>query len=177
MYLNKVFLVGRLTSDPILKTIPSGQSVCSFGLATNRAWTDRSSGQKKEETQYHNVVLWRRLAEIGSQFLAKGSLVLIEGRLQTRSWQDASGKNQYRTEIVAERMQLGPRAAGKVIPPEKKETPEEIPVIEENSESPAPSQKPDKEEKSESSEDYKPPTTRREDRTEEKEIDVKDLPF
>lgn len=171
MYLNKVFLVGRLTADPILRTTPSGQSVCNFRIATNRVWTNRDSGQKQEETQYHNIVLWRRLAEISSQFLAKGSLVLIEGRLQTRSWQDPSGKNQYRTEIIAERMQLGPRAAGKVVPSEAKTVPEEIPIIEEGSTPPL-SEKPTEKEP-ESSEDSNPSS---QENTSE-EIDVKDLPF
>lgn len=132
MNLNKVFLVGRLTQDPQARTTPSGQTVCSFGLATNRIGKDPTTGETKKSTEYHNIVLWRRLAEIASQYLTKGSLVLIEGRLQTRSWQDSSGNQRSRTEIVAERMQLGPRAAGKVAPPEKETPPqEEIPVIEE----------------------------------------------
>jgi len=132
MNLNKVFLVGRLTRDPQVRTTPTGQTVCSFGLATNRIGKDPTTGETKKSTEYHNIVLWRRLAEIASQYLTKGSLVLIEGRLQTRSWQDSSGNQRSRTEIVAERMQLGPRAAGKVAPPEKETPPqEEIPVIEE----------------------------------------------
>ena len=131
MNLNKVILVGRLTADPETRTTPSGQSVCNIRLATNRIWTDKT-GQKQEKAEYHTVILWRKLAEIASQFLAKGSLVLIEGRLQTRSWQDPSGVKRYRTEIVAQSLQLGPRAAGKVIPAEEKEIPpEEIPIIEE----------------------------------------------
>jgi single-strand DNA-binding protein len=132
MNLNKAFLIGRLVSDPEMRTTPSGQSVCSFRLATNRVWTDQKNGQKQEKTEYHNIVLWRRLAEIASQFLTKGSLALIEGRIQTRSWQDSTGNKRYRTEIVGERMQLGPRAAGKIITAEEKGAPaEEIPVIEE----------------------------------------------
>lgn len=138
MNLNKVFLVGRLTQDPQLRTIPSGQAVCSFGLATNRIGKDPQTGEVKKSAEYHNIVLWRRLAEIASQYLAKGSLVLIEGRIQTRTWQDSSGNQRSRTEIVAERMQLGPRAAGKVIPPAgpegKEMPPEEIPIIEEEGE-------------------------------------------
>ena len=134
MNLNKASLIGRLVIDPELRNTPSGQQVCSFRLATNRIWTDKT-GQKQEKAEYHNIVLWRKLAEIASQYLTKGSLVLIEGRLQTRSWQDTSGNKRYRTEIVAERMQLGPRAAGKSVPATKpEETPpqEEIPIIEEN---------------------------------------------
>lgn len=171
MYLNKVFLIGRLTADPVLRTTPSGQSVCSFSIATNRVWTDRGSGQKKEETQFHSIVLWRRLAEISSQFLTKGSLVFIEGRLQTRSWQDPSGKKQYRTEITAERMQLGPRAAGKVVPKGEETAPEEIPIIEEDS-NPSTPENPTKKEPQSSD---NPSSNQEESSTEE--IDVKDLPF
>jgi len=141
MNLNKAFLIGRLVSDPETRTTPTGQTVCSFRLATNRVWTDQKSGQKQEKTEYHNIVLWRRLAEIASQYLTKGAMALIEGRIQTRSWQDSSGNKKYRTEIVGERLQLGPRAAGtagKAVAIEEKETPEEketsneeIPVIDE----------------------------------------------
>lgn len=131
MYLNKVILIGRLVVDPETRSTASGQTVCSFRLATNRVWTDKA-GQKQEKTEYHNIVLWRRLAEIASQYLKKGSLVLIEGRIQTRSWQDQSGNKRFRTEVIAERMQLGPRAAGQVVPKEEKIPEEEIPIIEEN---------------------------------------------
>lgn len=137
MYLNKVILVGRLVNDPEMRSVPNGQSVCSFRLATNRIWTDRKTGQKKEKAEYHNIVLWRRLAEIAHQFLTKGSLVLIEGRLQTRSWQDSSGTTRFRTEVIGRRMQLGPRAAGKFVPGKGEEKPpekEEIPIIEEGEE-------------------------------------------
>ena len=111
MNLNKVFILGRLTADPQLRTIPSGQSVASFGVATNRVWTDRNKA-RQEETEYHNVVLWGRQAEIANQFLTKGSLVLVEGRLRTRTWQDKQGQNRKSTEIIGERIQLGPRPAG-----------------------------------------------------------------
>lgn len=147
MNLNKVFLIGRLVIDPEMRTTPQGQSVCNFRIATNRVWTNRATNQKQEKTEYHNIVLWRRLAEIASQYLTKGSLVLIEGRIETRSWQDASGNKRFRTEIIGERMQLGPRAAGKIIPPAagpEEVPPEEIPIIEEEG---------------------------------EEEIDVKDIPF
>lgn len=130
MNLNKIFLIGRLTQDPQLRTTPSGAPVCSFGLATNRIGKDPKTGETKKSTEYHNIVLWRRLAEIASQYLAKGSLVLIEGRIQTRNWQDQSGNSRSKTEIIAQSMQLGPRAAGKIVP-EKEMTPEEIPIIEE----------------------------------------------
>lgn len=135
MNLNKVFLIGRLTQDPQLRTTPNGQSVCSFGIATNRIRKDQKTGEVKKSTEYHNIVLWQRLAEIVSQYLTKGSLVLIEGRLQTRTWQDSSGNQRSRTEIIGERIQLGPKAAGKIIPPEKEgPTEEEIPIVEENEE-------------------------------------------
>lgn len=118
MNLNKVILVGRLTQDPQLRTTPSGQSVCSFGLATNRVWLDRNTQQKNQKAEYHNVVLWRKLAEIAAQYLTKGSLVLIEGRLQTRSWEGQDGNRKYRTEVVGERLQLAPRSIGKTPPAE-----------------------------------------------------------
>src|SRR4030043_1010266 len=133
MNLNKVILIGRLTSDPEAKTIPSGQMVCSFGLATNRVWTNQETKQKEEKAEFHNIVLWRRLAEIASQYLNKGSLVLIEGRIQTRSWEDQSGNKRYRTEIVAENMQMGPRGAGDTgaMPSQApSQAQDEIPIIE-----------------------------------------------
>ena len=113
MNLNKVLLIGNLTRDPELRTIPSGQSVATLGIATNRVWTNRETNQKQEQVEFHNVVCWGRLAELASQYLAKGRTVFIEGRLQTRSWQDQkTGEKRYRTEIVAEQMQFGPRPAG-----------------------------------------------------------------
>lgn len=106
MSLNKVLLIGNLTRDPELRSTPSGQSVASFGLATNRVWKDPQSGEKKEAVEFHNIVMWRRLAEIAGQYLRKGSKIFLEGRLQTNSWQDQSGSKKYRTEIVAENMQM-----------------------------------------------------------------------
>jgi len=133
MNLNKAFILGNLTRDPEIKALSSGYQVCSFGVATNRFFTSQS-GEKKQEVEFHNIVAFGRLAEIASQFLAKGSLVLIEGRLRTRSWQDPSGSTRYRTEIIAERLQLGPKGVGKIVPEEKEEkgkTQEDIPIIEE----------------------------------------------
>jgi single-strand DNA-binding protein len=131
MNLNKVFLIGRLTRDPELKSLPSGLKVCSFGLATDRFFTDKS-GQKQQQVEFHNIVLFGRLAEIASQYLSKGALAFIEGRIRTRTWQEQSGNQRTRTEIVAERLQLGPRTAGKVVPKGvPAEVPaEEIPIIE-----------------------------------------------
>ncbi len=133
MNLNKVFLVGRLTRDPQAKSLPSGQQVANFGLATDRFFYNKNR-EKQQQTEFHNIVMFGKLAEIASQYLTKGSLVLIEGRLQTRSWQDSAGNQKYRTEIVTERMQLGPRSAGKIAPKKEPSPQEEIPVIEEETE-------------------------------------------
>ncbi len=111
MNVNKAIILGNLTRDPEVKTIPSGQTVASFSIATNRFWTDKASGEKKKSAEYHNVIAWGRLAEIAQQFLTKGGLVYIEGRLQTRNWEDQQGNKKYRTEVVAEKMQLGPRGS------------------------------------------------------------------
>ena len=150
MNLNKVFIIGNLTRNPELRSLPSGSSVCSFGVATNRIWKD-NSGQKKEDVQFHNIVVFGKLAETISQYLTKGSLVFIEGRLETRSWEDNSGNKHFKTEIIAERLQLGPKRnvqnipAPNAAPREKPNNNEEenIPIIEEK----------------------------------EEEIDVKDIPF
>ena len=110
MYLNKALIIGNLTRDPELKSLPSGVQVATFGVATNRYYTDRD-GAKKESTEFHNVVVFGRSAETSAQFLHKGSQVLVEGRLQTRSWEQ-DGQKKYRTEIVAERVQFGDRRSG-----------------------------------------------------------------
>ena len=91
MDLNKVMIIGRLTRDPELRAIPSGASVCQLGIATNYVYNNQQSGQKVEQVEYHNVVLWRKLAEIANQYLKKGARVYIEGRLQTRSWDGKDG--------------------------------------------------------------------------------------
>lgn len=117
MNLNKALIIGNLTRDPEGRTTTTGQNVASFGVATTRRWKDRQSGEQKEQTEFHNVVVWSRLAEIAQQYLKKGSKVYIEGRLQTRSWEDQSGTKRSRTEIIAEslimldRAGTGPRAA------------------------------------------------------------------
>ena len=140
MNLNKAILIGRLTRDPESKALPSGQSVVSFGLATDRIFYDKA-GQKQQKTEFHNIVIFGKLAEIASQYLTKGSLVYLEGRIQTRTWKDASGAQRTRTEIVAERMQMGPRNAKKEYSPaqaqsqeEQQPTAEEIHIIEEDKE-------------------------------------------
>lgn len=103
MSLNRVELIGNLTRDPEVKQIPGGQVVATFGVATNFNWTD-SSGQKQSKVEFHNIVAWRKLAEICGKYLKKGSKVFIEGRLQTRDWQAEDGTKRYRTEIVADNM-------------------------------------------------------------------------
>lgn len=111
MYLNRAIIIGNLTRDPELKSLPSGIQVATIGLATNRVWKDKN-GVKQEDTQYHNVVVFGRQAETAAQFLRKGSSALVEGRMQTRSWDSPDGKKNYRTEIVADRLQFGPRSSG-----------------------------------------------------------------
>jgi len=111
MNLNKVQLIGRLTRDPELRTTPSGQSVATVGLATNRTWNDKS-GQKQEKTEFHNIVMWGRLAEIAGQYLTKGQEAYFEGRLETRSYTGKDGVEKRTTEIIAENMQMGSRPQG-----------------------------------------------------------------
>lgn len=104
MDLNKVMIIGRLTRDPEMRTTPQGVSVCQMGVATSFVYTNQATGQKVEQTEFHNVVLWRKLGEIAGQYLKKGRRVYIEGRLQTRSWDGQDGQKRYRTEIVADNM-------------------------------------------------------------------------
>ncbi|MFQ5527527.1 MAG: single-stranded DNA-binding protein [Thermoanaerobaculia bacterium] len=105
--LNKVMLIGNLGRDPEVRSTPSGQTVASFSLATNRRWRDKNSGEQREQTEWHNIVVWGRQAEIAGQYLAKGRQVFVEGRLQTRSWDDKqSGEKKYRTEIVCDNFQM-----------------------------------------------------------------------
>jgi single-strand DNA-binding protein len=112
MYLNKVFIIGNLTRDPELKAIPSGIKVCSFSVATNRVWKDKN-GAKQEAADYHNVVVFGRQAETTAQYMKKGSQVMVEGRMQTRSWDDAAtNTKKYRTEVIADRIQFGSNSGG-----------------------------------------------------------------
>lgn len=138
MNVNKVILVGRLTRDPDLRTTTSGQTVATVGLATNNFWKDKS-GQKQEKTEFHNVILWGRLAEITGQYLTKGQEAYFEGRLQSRTYTGKDGIEKKVTEVVAENMQLGsrpqgaPRPAGFSAPASSPTQPiakeEEIPTI------------------------------------------------
>lgn len=177
MNLNKVFIVGRLTRDPEQRTMPNGRAVSSFGMATNRIWTNQESGEKQEQVEFHNIVAFGKLAEICNQYLNKGQLVLIEGRIQTRSWEDQSGNRRSRTEIITESMQMGPRAGGGRAeePPATPEVTEEVPEVPVEEIEPSAAKatggkgkkknkKPAKDEKDNPGE-------------EEEEIDVKDIPF
>jgi len=175
MNLNKAFILGNVTRDPEVRSLPSGQQVTNFSIATNRFYTS-SAGEKKQDAEFHNIVCFGKLADISSRYLNKGSLVLIEGRIQTRNWQDTAGVKHYKTEIVAESLQLGPRTAGGTggsnyqrPEPASAENSgaarqEEIPIIEENYTPPA----------NATEEDQK--TVSLEDNAAD-EIDVKDIPF
>jgi len=110
MYLNRALIIGNLTRDPELKSLPSGVQVATMSVATNRVWRDKE-GNRQEDTEFHNVVVFGRQAETSAQYLRKGASVLVEGRLQTRSW-EAEGQKKYRTEIVADRVQFGAKAGG-----------------------------------------------------------------
>ena len=171
MNLNKVIVVGNLTRDPETRSTPSGQNVTTFSIATNRIWTDQT-GQKKQVVEYHNIVAWGKLADICSQYLARGRLVLIEGRLQTRTWESQDGAKRNRTEIIAENMQMGPRPQGVGFeegatppPPEEEDIQDESPPITESEptsfEESQKKSTPEKKEKSET----------------EEEIKVEDIPF
>ena len=204
MYLNKAFLIGNLTADPELRNTPSGQPVCNFSIATNRIWKDRNTGQQQKKVEFHNIVAWRRLAEIVAQFLKKGSLIYIEGRIETRSWDDPSGNKKYRTEIIAENLQLGPRANSSTeggfnsapqapnpssFTPQPAQQPqepvkEEIPIIQEDApipaeeekqrETPAPAPEPTAEPTAESA---ITPAEPLKNQSNNDEIDVKEIPF
>jgi single-strand DNA-binding protein len=134
MNLNKAFILGRLTNDPEVRSLPSGQAVSSFSLATNRVWNDKD-GKKQEATEFHNIVLFGRLADVANQYLNKGKTCLIVGRIQNRSWEGKDGQKHYRTEVVGEELQLGPRTSsessgssmsGGFKKPVKKEEKEEV---------------------------------------------------
>lgn len=137
MNLNKIFLIGRVAGDVELLSTQSGKKVCRLSLATSRIWKGQN-GDKKEETNFHNIVLWERLAEIASSYATKGSLLMVEGRLQNRSYEDKEGKKRYVTEIIAESIQLGPKSASNAAPKQEskqkkqEEVDEELPVIDED---------------------------------------------
>ncbi|MYK41564.1 MAG: single-stranded DNA-binding protein [Gemmatimonadetes bacterium] len=103
---NKVILIGNLGSDPEVRYTPDGVPVANFNLATSESWNDRNTGERQERTEWHRLVLWRKLAEIAGQYLKKGAKIYVEGKLQTRSWDDQSGQKRYTTEIVVNDMQM-----------------------------------------------------------------------
>ena len=111
MYLNKAIIIGNLTRDPEKRALPSGVPVTNFSVATSRIWKDKT-GAKQEDTQFHNIVVFGPQAEFSAQYLKKGSSVLVEGRIQNRSWDGPDGVKKYRTEIVADRIQFGPKRDG-----------------------------------------------------------------
>jgi single-strand DNA-binding protein len=131
MNFNKAIVLGNLTRDPETRTLPSGQPVVNFSIATNRIYTDKE-GNKQQTPEFHNIVAFGKLADICSRYLTKGKMVLIEGRIQTRSWQGQDGIKKYRTEIVAENMQMGPRSGEAMAqaPSAPAGQTEEIPIIE-----------------------------------------------
>jgi len=104
--LNKVILMGRLGADPEMRAMPGGWQVSTIRLATSRRWKDKQTGERREETEWHRVVFFNRLAEVVSQYLKSGSRVYVEGRIRTQKWQDKDGQDRYTTEIVAEEMQM-----------------------------------------------------------------------
>ena len=111
MYINKAIISGNLTRDPEMKSLPSGIQVTSFSLATNRVYKDKN-GAKQENTDYHNIVVFGRQAETTKQFLHKGDGAYVEGRMQTRSWEGPDKQKKYRTEVIADRIQFGPKKTG-----------------------------------------------------------------
>lgn len=126
MNINHMTLVGRVTADPQLKSAPSGQAVLTLGVATNRTWNDKE-GQKQEEVEFHNVVLFGRQAEVAAQYVRKGALIGIEGRLKTRAWTDKGGVEHKSTAIIAEQMHLGPMPAP-IAKPQPKVEPKPMPA-------------------------------------------------
>jgi len=104
--INKVIIVGFLGNDPDVRTMPNGESVVNISVATSESWTDKNSGEKKEVTEWHRIVIYRKLAEIAAQYLHKGSQVYVEGRLKTRKWQDNNGQDRYSTEIQCDNFQM-----------------------------------------------------------------------
>jgi len=103
---NKVIILGNVGKEPELKTFESGSSVCKLAVATSESWRDKQSGEQKEQTEWHNISLFNKLAEIGAKYLTKGSQVYVEGRLSTRKWKDKNGNDRYTTEIIASNMQM-----------------------------------------------------------------------
>lgn len=172
--LNKAMLIGNLTRDPELRYTPSGTAVCSFGLATNRSWMPSDSSERKEETEFHKVVVWNKLAELCSQLLSKGRKVYIEGRLQTRSWETQDGEKRQTTEIVAEDMMILDNRRTEGQPASGGEAPEAAAPVP----APAPSNNEDFSLDDLETEESAPPKAgKKEESKKEKELDGDDIPF
>ena len=121
--INKVIIVGNLGNDPEIRTMPNGEMIANISVATSESWTDKNSGEKKTQTEWHRIVLYRRLAEIAGQYLKTGSQVYIEGRLKTRKWQDNNGQDRYTTEIQGDNLQMlgGRQDAAQNQPPKQQD--------------------------------------------------------
>ncbi len=185
--LNKVMLIGNLTRDPELRYTPQGTAVCSFGLATNRSWMPSDSSERREETEFHRIVAWNKLAELCSQLLTKGRKVYIEGRLQTRSWETPDGEKRQATEVVAEDMVIldsrRDREGGEVSSSEVPAPEENVAEVFDKTEAKADIEK----EKEESGEEDKKKSKDKKDKEKDKEkgkeegsddvIDLDDIPF
>ncbi len=131
MYLNKAIIIGNLTRDPELKAIASGNKVCTFSVATNRTYKD-ANGVRQDKTDYHNIVVWGKTAENVATYMKKGSQILVEGRMETRSWDDAAtNTKKYRTEIIADTVQFGSKPTGASAPSSPSATPSSSPKQEE----------------------------------------------
>lgn len=190
--LNKVQLIGNLTRDPELRYTPQGTAVCTFGLATNRTWVTEA-GDQREDTQFHRIVSWNKLAEICSQLLFKGRRVYVEGRLKTRQWTAQDGSPRQTTEIVIDEMLIldskrapGERVEGEVSPEELVEMKEELPAGEEEAEVAAPKKKKGKEPTSTPASAAAKPAKKADDQKkakkaaeeeEKEEVKAEDIPF
>jgi single-strand DNA-binding protein len=139
--INKVILVGNLGKDPETRYMPSGKAVTNFSIATSESWKDKQTGEQKEQTEWHNIVMYDRLAEIAAEYLRKGSQVYVEGRLRTRKWQDKEGRDRYTTEIIANEMQMlgGRGGAGGGMGTESRAEPRAAATAERAGGAPAPS--------------------------------------
>lgn len=174
--LNRVQLIGNLTRDPELRYTPNGTAVCSFGLATNRSWTT-DAGEKREETEFHRVVSWNKLAELCSQFLIKGRKVYVEGRLQTRNWTGQDGQQRTTTEIVIDDMILldSKRPGEEVFRGTSASVPDAAPAPQ--GEPASPTQQPPQEEETVVPSDKKKTTKNTQKTDEEEPVSAEDIPF
>jgi single-strand DNA-binding protein len=176
--LNKVQLIGNLTRDPELRYTPNGTAVCSFGLATNRSWASGDEGERKEETEFHRIVAWNKLAELCSQLLTKGRKVYIEGRLQTRSWEGPEGEKRQATEIVAEDMMLLDSRRDAATDTSHREEADRPSKVEEEDQSASANEAEDKGKKKGKEKKEENPSSKEEAKEEKSdEIDIDDIPF